>query len=211
MKQDVVEPTRRSMEPRFFMTRMRTYLPTYPVDGESWGGVNAANLAAQMQMDYLIGTTDEQYAETVRKRHRYLIPEDWHALEVDMALPSVADVLLQQLELTPQEVITCNSPALAAHIVKQSPELQGSLTAYADLFHAAGKLTAMHWALIKNYLDKEAAKLSPEERARLPVPPDHGTGGASHAETMAIRDMRREHPVLKQLVDCINRSLSTSS
>jgi hypothetical protein len=141
----------------------------------------------------------------------YLTPEDWHALEADMTLPSVADVLLQQLELTPQEVITCNSHALEAHIARQSPELQASLVAYADLFHAAGKLTAMHWALIQNYLIKPAAKLSQAERARLPVPPDHGTGGQSPEETKAIRDMRREHPVLKKLIDGINRALSTSS
>ena len=72
MEKDAVEPTRRSMEPWFFMTRMRTYLPTYPIQGESWGGVNAANLAAQMQIDYLIGTIDEKYTDIVQGRRRYL-------------------------------------------------------------------------------------------------------------------------------------------
>lgn len=180
---------------------------TSQIQGESWGGVNAANLAAQMQMDYLLGTTDARYAEIVRGRYRYLIPEDRHAIEADMALPSLADRFLSQLHLPGQSIITCDSQALAAHLAVQSPGLQASLRAYARVLHAAGKLTAMHWALIQNFLIKPAAQLSQAERASLPVSPEGGTGGKSHAETMGIRDMRREHPVLKKLFDGINRPL----
>lgn len=208
MQKDAEEPNRRSMEPLFFMTRMRTYLPTYPIgQGEPWSGVNAANLAAQMQMDYLLGTTNAQYRDIVHGRRRYMIPEDWRALEQDMALPSVADVLLQELRLTPQEVIGCQSQALAVHIAQQSPGVQASLMAYARLFHAAGKLTAMHWSLMQNYLIKPGAELSAEKKAGLTAPPEEGSGGMTHKITEGIMKMRREHPMVKKLVAPVPKAL----
>jgi hypothetical protein len=78
--------------------------------------------------------------------------------------------------------------------------VQDALHAFGHLFEDTGGLTAFHWALIQNYLVKPAARLTPEQRAALPVSPDEGTGKHSHADTMRIRDMRRLHPVGIKLV-----------
>lgn len=193
----------RSMEPAFFMTRMRTYLPTYPVQGVTWGGVNAANLAAQMQLDYRIGTIDGEYANTVYGRLRYLTVEDQQAVEWDMELPSLAEVFLRRLRLSAAAVLECAEGELARHLAAQAAPMQQALVAYRALVVAAANLTAMHWALIQNYLVKPAEKLSVEAKASMAVRPDIGTGGKSHAETEAIMHMRRRHPLVGKLIGCV--------
>lgn len=194
----------RQMEPDFFMTRMRTYLPTYPIGGSEWGGVNAANLAAQMQMDYLIGTIKPAYHEVVHNRFCYLTHEDQVALSADMELPSLLDVFLVRLRLSPEQVEQTDKSTLKAYIATQPTALQNALIAYKDLVNAAARLTAMHWSLIHNYLVRPARNLTPEERIKLAVQPDEGTGGASHAETEAIMNMRREHPIVWKLIEAVN-------
>lgn len=194
---------RRSMEPWFFMTRMRTYLPTYPIQGTIWEGVNAANVASQMQLDYLIGNINQGYAKTVQMRSRFLTEEDRNALDGDMKLPSVFDVLGRTMRLTRADVESLDEEALSKHVNQQSSELHKVLAGYKGLFNAAAQLTAIHWALIQNYLVKPAASLTEEEKSKMAVPPDHGTGGKTHAQTEAIMKMRREDPAITKLLDCV--------
>ncbi len=191
----------RNMEPQFFMKRMRTYLPTYPIQEVIWGGVNAANLASQMQVDYLIGTVNGPYAEVVRGRWRYLTEEDQNALAYDMVLPSVGTLLLQQLHLQPDQVLKTDLGELTAYVKGQPVEVQQVLSAYRKLIMASARLTAMHWTLIQNYLIKPAASLSDEDLANMVVRPDKGTGGMDHEDTKAIMRMRREHQVIGKLIE----------
>lgn len=193
----------RNMEPVFFMRRMRTYLPTFPIGGMEWGGVNAANLAVQMQIDYLIGAVNDDYAHVVEGRWRYLTVEDQAALALDMQLPSLLDVLLCAMHMTPDTLLSRPVQDVARCIAELTAPEQDALAAYRDIVVNAGKLTAMHWALIQNYLVKPSQQLSPEEKAKMAVSPDEGTGKASHAETEAIMRMRREHPHAWKLVDAV--------
>jgi hypothetical protein len=186
----------RAVEPAFFMKRMRTYLPTYQIGGAEWTGVNAANLAAQMQLDYLVGVVVKDYKQTVESRLAYLTDEDRIALIYDLSLRSVGQLLLDKLQISVENLAQQDTFALTAHLFTLSRKLQRALIAYKDLVNACGRLSAIHWALIQNYLIKEAARLSPEEKLKLAVSPDQGTGGKTHAQTEAIMRMRRQHPVL---------------
>lgn len=193
----------RSMEPHFFMTQMRTYLPTYPINGVDWSGVNAANLAAQMQIDFLIGTTVEDYEKTVRARFKFLTRDDRTSLESDMALPSLLDLFLRQIGLTRTDLNGLESTTLTSLITTQPMAFQRNLACYMDLVHACSRLTSIHWALIQNYLVKASAQLTFKERDRLAVAPDRGTGGKTHAQTEAIMWMRSRHPIIAKLMDAM--------
>lgn len=195
---------RRAVEPHFFMTRMRTYLPTYPIKDQVWTGVNAANLNAQMQLDYLIGTIVKGYNTTVIGRFPYLTSEDRNKLQHDMSLSSLFDILLREMLLTPADVESLSEDFLAANIAGQSSDLRTALIAYVELVEASGRLSAVHWALIQNYLVKAAAALTAEEKVKLSVSPDQGTGGKSHQDTEAIMHMRRRHPLIGKIASAID-------
>lgn len=187
----------------FFMTQMRTYLVSYPIQETLWGGPNAANLPSQMQFDYLLGLVSPEYAHTVESRWRYLTPEDQAALKTDMSLPSVTDLVLEYLGLTADDVVRMPIHALVAHIAFVPPALQTTLFAYSNLFKAITPPTANHFGLIKTHLVDAAKKLTPEEKAQLPVSPERGTGGKSHEETEAIMRMRRKHPVASKIARAV--------
>lgn len=189
--------------PVFFMTQMRTYLPSYPIKGTLWSGANAANLPSQMQFDYLCGTVNAEYVHTVESRWRYLTPEDQEALKTDMSLPSVTERVLEHLGLTAQDVEKMSMYALTAHIAFAPIAVQTALIPYSKLFKAINQATAYHFGLIKSHLVDAAKKLTPEEKAQLPVSPERGTGGKSHEETKAIMLMRLKHPVASKIARAV--------
>lgn len=189
--------------PVFFMTQMRTYLPSYPIKGTQWSGANAANLPSQMQFDHLYGTVNAEYARTVESRWRYLTPEDQEALKTDMGLPSLTERMLEHLGLTAQDVERMPIHALAAHIAFAPLAVQTALIPYSKLFKAIHQATAYHFGLIKSHLVDAAKKLTAEEKAQLPVSPERGTGGKSHEETKAIMLMRSKHPVASKIATAV--------
>lgn len=194
----------KGMEPKFFATGYRTYLPTYPIKGVFWGGPNAANIPSQAQLDYLIGTVNSDYARTMEGRWRYLSADDQATLQADMALPSLTARLLEDLGLTSTEVEQMDLDALRKLMV-QRPELQPALFSFEQLIKATNELTAFHWGLIQSHLVKPSTQLTPEEKAQLPVKPDSGTGGNSHQHTKNIMFMRLKHPVASKLAKAILR------
>lgn len=194
-----------ALTPHFFMTRMRTYLTTYPIKGLSWGGVNATHLVAQAQMDYLLGTTDEHYRHTVGERFRYMTAEDQVALQRDMLLPSLTTRILAHLGLSAHEMTSADPETVDQIILVQPDPILETLVRYVDLIDAAAKLTATHWSLIVNYLIKPAQHLTPEVRNRLPVDPTKGVSDQGFENPQQIRDMRRHHPVVTPLVEAIRQ------
>ncbi|HLJ89686.1 MAG TPA: hypothetical protein VKZ53_22945 [Candidatus Angelobacter sp.] len=200
-------------QPAFFMKRMRTYLVSYPVCRVDWSGVNAANLAAQMAIDYMVGITTEKYRTTVHERLRYLTAEDRIGLEQDMMMPSLTDRILKKMNLNLCRLETLTRSSLGELLLHQPVDVLNSLVALEGLIAAAGRLTSIHWRLIVDYLVKPASQLTPEELANLSVCPLNGTGNMSHSETMAIRDMRRKHPQIGKLCEAVaeyRRSLSAT-
>jgi hypothetical protein len=192
-----------AFQPDFFTRRMRTYLPTYPVCGTEWSGVNAANLASQMSMDFLLGTTSQKYMGTVRERWRYLTLEDQIALDRDMHLASLTSIAMTTSGLDGSVIQSVSDEELVNVISSQPDNIREALLAYEQLFNAWARLTGIHWMLIYHYLIEPTSRMSREEIASLPVRPDMGTGHMSHADTMSIRDMRRKHPVAGKLASAI--------
>ncbi len=192
----------RNMEPMFFMLQMRTYLPTYPIQGVDWAGVNAANLTSQMQLDYLIGTVLPDYSDVIQGRMRYLTSEDRKALEADMVLPSFTVRLMEQLGFDEPTVEASTENSLAGQMA--SHPLSSVYRAYAKLVETVGHASAMHRALIRNYLEVPAEKLDEAQREAMAVDPSQGTGGKKHSDTEKIMQMRREHPVAAKLARSIH-------
>ena len=195
--------SRRNLEPSFFMKEFRTYLATYPVNGKTWGGVSAANIASQMQLDYLLGTVDDNYTAHVMHRLGYLPKEYIRELKDDMMLPSIVDLILKQLNLTQVEVLRSDSADLKKSIQFHHSQLATTLQAYKQVIKAISSLTTFHWTLIKNYLTKPSLQMAKAEKESLNVNPDVGTGGMSMEDVKGVRDMRRQHPVITKLVACV--------
>lgn len=195
-----------AMTPDFFMRRMRTYLPSYPVAGRLWTGVNAANIPEQMEFDFLLGTVNDHYSSIVLHRLPYLTQEDQQALLQDVGRTSITARMLAALGLTADQVVALDEVSLKRHLAQQPPEVAGVLQAYTEVVAQAHKLTSRHWALIVNYLIRPSAKLSEEERAHMAVRPDGGTGKMGHDETYGISEMRSKHPIAGKLVECVKPS-----
>ena len=98
-----------------------------------WSGFNAANIASQMQIDYLIGTVNDEYALVVEGRQPYITDEDVHTLEFDCTLSSVFDVFRVQLRLNRDDLLSMTQADLEQHIAAQSMELRDALSTYGQL------------------------------------------------------------------------------
>jgi len=193
--------------PDFFMRSMRTYLVSYRVGGEIWAGPNAANLAANMELDYLAGVTEPWYAEVVQSRWRYLIWEDQLELETDMKSVSLTERMIQALGLNASFILNTETETLAQCFANSPVNVKQMLCAYYLLMAPITQGTGVHFRLIKDYLIRNSASLTPEEQKSLPVNPGHGTGGMGHDKTHAIMEMRRKHPVVSKLTAAIRLAL----
>lgn len=188
---------------RVFTERMRTYLVAYPIEGTIWEGPNATNVAPAAQIDFLVGTVDDEYRDTVRGRFRYMADEEREALKADMELRSVGDALLERLGLTAHDIETLEVKQLAGHIAAQPLEMVSVLGAYADVIDAAGSLSGLHFGHINRYLIKHAEGLTPEQIAAMPVPPTTGVGLNSHEHTRRIMMLRVQHPIFGKLAKAV--------
>jgi predicted DNA-binding protein (MmcQ/YjbR family) len=193
--------SRRAMEPMFFMTQMRLYLVPYPIGGQEWEGVSAANLASQMSIDYLIGTTDDEYFHHVKGRFEYFPEEERAVLEQDMSGDSVLSVFLGALGLSYESAKEKEILFLKDLVNNQSPQLRKNLVQYKALIKASSHLTASHWSLIDNYLLKPSKHLA--TTSHLTVDPEKGTSGMSMSDVIQIREMRRNHAIAGNLIACV--------
>ena len=182
--------------PEFFATRLRTYLPTYPVAGVSYSGGNAGDLASQIQLDFLVGTTRRDYEKKIIRQHRLpnLIPADGSAVEGDMASSSIFELFLARLGVTTDQLETTPDLRLPFHIL--GPDERTAAAKFGGLVEAMGDLSATHWALIQNFLVRLHRHVPKEviEKKQLPTSTRKGTGGLEHAETKKIMEQRRLHP-----------------
>lgn len=193
--------------PDFFMRSMRTYLVSYEVGGEMWAGPNAANLAANMGLDYLAGVTAPWYEEVVQSRWRYLIRKDQVELEADMKCVSLTEHMIQILGLDTNFIINTDTETLAKRIAISSANVKQTLCAYYLLMAPITQGAGVHFRLIKDYLIRNSASLTAEENKKLPVNPGHGTGGMGHDKTRDIMAMRQKHPVASKLIAAIRLAL----
>jgi hypothetical protein len=193
--------------PGFFMRSMRTYLVTYPVGDETWAGPNAANLVANMMLDYMAGVTEPWYAEVVQTRWRYLTRADQIELEAEMKCVSLTERVIHALGFDASQILSTETETLARCIAASTVNVKQVLCAYYLLMAPITQGAGVHFRLIKDYLIRNSASLTPAEQKSLPVNPGHGTGGMDHDKTRAIMQMRQKHPVVSKLIAAIRLAL----
>lgn len=179
----------------FFRDVMRTYLVSFPVHGTTWHGPNAANVAAQASVDFLIGIVVPEYVSHVSERMNYLTDEERDQVREDLRAASVLARLLAALGLKAADVETMDEAALGA-VLAHHPDLADTLRAFARFERAAGGASGAHFGLILTYLGKGDATADGTQRA---VDAGHGTGGRTHEQTKRVMEMRNRHPVARKL------------
>lgn len=183
--------------------RMRNYLCGWRVCGQFSTGPNAANLQSQWSLD-LLGIGMDGYGEIIADRMQFLMPEDREIVYDDMALPSVPERFLDRLSLTRREAVVADVSTIADRILDQPPPYRRALIEYSRFHRAIVKLSAKHWQSIDFILIKSVERITPEELAKLPVPPTQSVGGADHSRPKGIFDMRRNDPVVVKLMAALN-------
>jgi hypothetical protein len=199
-------PERRHLEMTidFFKNIMRTFLVAFPVNGVMWQSANAANVVEQTLLDFMIGVVDDDYVKHVQERMRYMAPEEREAILAAMRSPSVLDRILDELSLTPHDVVAMPVDALATRLGAR-PEMRRTLQAFRDFKEWAAAASGAHFGLIIEYLVKSEDGTG----GRRAVDPGHGTGGRTHAETKRVQEMRAKHPVAHKL--CLATKLAWAS
>jgi Monodechloroaminopyrrolnitrin synthase PrnB len=185
----------------FFKNVMRTFLVAFPVNGVMWRSANAANVIEQALLDFMIGIVNDEYVKHIEERMRYMAPDERAALLDVMRSPSVLDRILEEMSLTPEDVLAMPVNVLAARL-RASPEMRLTLQAFRDFTAAAAGASGAHFALIVEYL----VKSENGSGGTCPVDPAHGTGGRTHAETKQVQEMRARHPVAHKI--CIATRLA---
>jgi Domain of unknown function (DUF1864) len=178
----------------FFKNVMRTFLVAFPVNGVVWQSANAANVVEQALLDFAIGIVDDEYVKHVHERMRYMTPEERQALLGAMRSPSLLDRILDEIALTPQDVVAAPVDALAARL-RANPELCRTLEAFRDFKETAAAASGAHFGLIVEYL----VRSEDGSGGRRAVDPGHGTGGRTHDETKRVQEMRAKHPVAHKI------------
>jgi hypothetical protein len=190
----------------YFRDVMRTFLVMVPIQGITLHGPNAANIAAQASLDYVVGIVEPFYRRHVEERMRYMSPEERARVIADMRTPSVLDRILDLLELSHADVLTLPIGDLTRRVL-ETPRARETLVAFSRLKHAAGSASGAHFGLIVHYLQRGTGSAG----TKAPVPASHGTGGRTHGETQAVMRMRQQEPVSTTLVStlkCLDQSSS---
>ena len=188
----------------FFKNVMRTFLVAFPVNGVSWQSANAANVFEQALLDFMIGIVDDEYVKHVQERMRYMAPEEQQAILDALRSPSVLERILEELSLTPREVVALPAEALATRL-RADPEMCRTLEAFREFKEAAASASGAHFGLIVEYL----VKSEDGSGGRRAVDPAHGTGGRTHDETKRVQEMRAKHPVAHKL--CVAARVASAS
>ena len=196
--------------PDFFTIRHRTYKPVIPIGGKVWHGANAAHVASQLQLDLLIGTTDENYHLYMASRFNHMLEVDRTALQRDVALPSVTEQICKLLNISSEIVKTLTLSDVCMQIVQHVTEnatTAETLRAYRQLILNYGRASAMHWSLIQNFIVKFARTLSEEQKSRLAIDPKIGASGKSFEAIKHLMEVRRRHPIAGKLAAAIKTTL----
>jgi len=189
----------RNMTPEFFMAKFRQYLLPFPVGGVLREGPNATNTTGWPLLDFLVGTLDEQYKDTVSQRFRWMSEIDQERVRVEMHMPSLAERILDLLEISPEMLQAMTQQQIRAAAFGSGSEFMALFDAYQALAGAALRLSDIHISLIMNYLVRPSKTIDPATIAKCPVKPVTGVGGNNLEHTFRIAEMRRKHPIVRCL------------
>jgi len=190
-------PRPASMTVDFFLSRMRTYLVSYPVQtGRVLDAPNATYVGAYPSMDFALGCTHAEYQDTVEKRMRWMSDSERCSLEISIGMPSLYDSIKVALKGTE---FTC--PA--------EEELAGTvIEGYIDILKQWSKLSKVHIGLITRYVESPAKRMSRKEKTSKRT--GFGVGGRPTSDTRKINEMRAQAVQLQKLLDMVPNSGSCS-
>jgi hypothetical protein len=115
--------------PAWFRDDYKAYFPSFVVDGTRYDPPSGANAADVLELDLMVGSSDEQYRHHIEGRLHNLISADRHRLDVAMTRPSIA----AQMEV---------SADIASENLRQ----------LGTLLRLMSQAAAAHFALIHSYL-----------------------------------------------------------
>lgn len=190
------------LTPDFFMLRLRTMLLAYEVAGVMHSGPNAANVASQVSLDFLTGFAAPTYFEQwALKRMQHMVPEDYFMVTMDARQTiDLAIICLAHLGISSDVFVSLTENEIARLIRQQPASVRSAIAAYAAFAKEQIRLSGIHFSFIKSHLIHAQQRLTPEQRAKLPVQPERGTGHTNHQDTFSIFEMRHNHPVISRLI-----------
>jgi hypothetical protein len=200
----------------FFATRMRTYLPQYPLLGVKTTPPNATYLMAWVRHDLALGAHDEDFRKVVSERETYMVDEDKEALSTARQSGSLKDLVLRELGRERDDFSSIAPDSLAQELKSAiqtiSSSKQAGLLKIARLAALNGVLGNVHWAMIQRFLVKQSAKMTSDPSSKKPiVSMGHGVSGTSLDHTESLMRMRREHWMGRPLVDVLEASLASQN
>lgn len=200
---DTVTPPRLTIQG---FHRFRCFLLSYPVAGRIRPGANAADLAAQLIVDLILGTASSDYRNVILARLPQMPDEAVSAVctarEAAAAGFTIPHVLCRLLEL-PKEVASANwCPAIRRQILRTQfgvhPEIVEVAEAGLAVWDGIRAVSGLHWRMITNFLLKVdssdlVAIRGAVQRATA------STGEMPHTVPKAIRDGRIHSPFWSDL------------
>jgi hypothetical protein len=185
---------------------MRLWLASTVVGGMTLAGANAAYIGEMVATDFLLGSADSVYDDYVRGFELYQPVAERRLIEADRARTPLVLILADALGLSSHEFDLSTVRELSERISHAAPALSWSLWAFKDLIDEFVGSSGAHVGLVHVYLEQYANELSPEQLARMPVKPTHGTGGHSHDHTKRLHDMRRKSSRIRKLLTALREA-----
>ena len=181
--------------------RFRCFLLSYPVAGRIRPGANAADLAAQLIVDLILGTASPDYRNVILARLPQMPDEAVAAVctarEAAAAGLTIPHALCRLLELPEEAAFPDWWPTIRRSILRTRlaahPEIVPVAEAALSVWEGIRAVSGLHWRMITNFLLKvESGDLtairSAAQRATA------STGEMPHTVPKAIKDGRIHSP-----------------
>lgn len=181
--------------------RFRCFLLSYPVAGRLRPGANAADLAAQLIVDLILGTTSPDYRNVILARLSQMPDEAvtsvCTAREAATAGLTIPHAICRLLELPSEAASSDWWPAIRRPIIHAQlaahPEVVPIAEAALTVWEGIRAVSGLHWRMITNFLLKvESGDLTAIRGAAQRA--TSSTGEMPHAVPKAIKDGRIHDP-----------------
>ena len=186
--------------------RFRSFLLSYPIAGRVRLGANAADLAAQLIVDLILGTATPDYHNVILARLPQMPDEAVSAVctarEAAAAGLTIPHALCRLLELPGEAAFPDWWPTIRRSILRiqlvTHPEIVPVAEAALAVWDGVRAVSGLHWRMITNFL----LKIDPSDLATVRGAASRATastGEMPHTVPKAIRDGRIHSPFWSDL------------
>lgn len=177
--------------------RLRSYLLDYPVAGKTWGAPDPSHLAAQMQLDVLLGALDpdfeQKFLAIAASREPYLLAKDRATLREDMRTKSIRGHVLDTLGFDIGGILDASENEIKTRMLRLGRPGACLLEGYLDLWQAARYVDSVRARLLDVFLKAPPAPtLSANALTNLVLCPDmHDAQPPADAVTERLLNAQR--------------------